>query len=298
MKDSATTSVASGPIGLTELLWFGSRQALACLFGIGFLAAILLTRDWSWAHILSRSDFLFLYALSLQFALILFRFEHPEEVVVILAFHVLASLMEWFKTSPAIGSWAYPDEGVVFRVYQVPLFAGFLYSAVGSYIARAWRLFDFRFRNYPPNWLTVLVAILAYANFFTHHFIRDFRWGLIVASFAIFGRCQLTFRTGRHCRQMPLLVGLLALAFAIWVAENVGTYARGWIYPGQEDGWQFVSLQKLWAWYLLMMLSFVLVSLVHLRSIAKKPPPPHENDNSMLSGHFVFGTLLCRGGKE
>jgi uncharacterized membrane protein YoaT (DUF817 family) len=34
-----------------------------------------------------------------------------------------------------------------------------------------------------------------------------------------------------------------------------------WIYPNQKDGWQLVSLGKLSSWYLLMILSFVLVSL-------------------------------------
>jgi len=265
MTESGATAITTGPVRLRELIWFGSRQALACLFGFCFLGGLLMTRNWDWAHILSRSDFLFLYALALQFALIAFRLEHRDEVVVILGFHVLASLMECFKTSPAIGSWSYPDEGVIFRVYQVPLFAGFLYSAVGSYIARAWRLFDFRFRNYPPIWLTVTVALLAYANFFTHHFVWDIRWILIAVSLVMYGRCELRFRTGSRYRRMPLALGLLAVAFAIWVAENVGTYARGWIYPGQESGWEMVSIHKFWAWYLLMTLSFVMVSLVHLR---------------------------------
>jgi uncharacterized membrane protein YoaT (DUF817 family) len=32
----------------------------------------------------------------------------------------------------------------------VPLFTGFMYAAIGSYIARCWRLFDFRFTRHPP----------------------------------------------------------------------------------------------------------------------------------------------------
>lgn len=291
MTEEGTATIAGGRFRIEELVWFGARQALACLFGILFLSGLLLTRDWDWAHVLSRSDFLFLYALALQIALIAFRMEHRDEVIVILGFHVLASLMEWFKTSPAIGSWAYPDEGVIFRVYQVPLFAGFLYSAVGSYIARAWRLLDFRFRNYPPVWLTVVVAMLAYANFFTHHFVWDIRWVLIAVSFVMFGRCELYFRTGTRYRRMPLLVGLLAVAFAIWIAENVGTYARGWIYPGQESGWKMVSIQKFWAWYLLMILSFVLVSLVHFRNSVLPSGRKNETENSVpdrSSGHYSY----------
>lgn len=259
------TGLKQGPIALREALWFGKTQFLACLFGILLLAGLMLTRYWVPQVELSRSDILFLYAILLQAALIAFRLEHRDEIVVIFAFHILATLMEWFKTSPEIGSWQYPGEGVIFRIYQVPMFAGFLYSAVGSYIARSWRLFEFRFVNYPPIWTTVVLAVLAYVNFFTHHFTLDIRWILIVASGVLFGRCQLIFRTGNASRRIPLLLGLSFVALAIWVAENVGTYARAWIYPNQEDGWELVSFHKFWAWYLLMILSFVLVSLVHFR---------------------------------
>ena len=62
---------------------------------------------------------------------------------------------------------------------------------------------------------------------------------------------------------MPLLLGFLLVALFIWGAENIGTFARAWTYPGQEDGWQPVSLAKLGSWFLLMLISFVLVSLVH-----------------------------------
>ncbi|MEM7600765.1 MAG: DUF817 domain-containing protein [Verrucomicrobiota bacterium] len=257
--------LSSGPLELREVIWFGKTQIFACLFVILLLGGLLISRYWLPDAAVSRSDWLFFYALLLQGALIAFRLEHKDEVVVILAFHALATLMEWFKTSPEIGSWAYPDEGVIFRVYQVPLFAGFLYSSVGSYIARSWRLFEFQFLRYPPVGLTVILALLAYGNFFTHHFTVDIRWYLIGASFLMFGRTTILFRTGKTYRRMPLLVALGFVALAIWGAENLGTYARAWIYPGQEDGWEMVSLQKFWAWYLLMLLSFVLVSLVRFR---------------------------------
>lgn len=71
---------------------------------------------------------------------------------------------------------------------------------------------------------------------------------------------------------MPLLIGLFAVAFAIWIAENAGTYARAWVYPSQELEWHMVSIQKFWAWYLLMMLSFVLVSLIHHPKAAQTQP--------------------------
>ena len=267
---------ATGRIEVCELIWFVRQQACACLFGFLLLAGLMLTRSWAFESSLARADFLFLYALGLQIALIAFRFEHRDEIMVICAFHLLATLMEWFKTSPAIGSWQYPDEGAIFRVYQVPLFAGFLYSSVGSYIARAWRLFDFRFENYPPVWLTVILAVGAYANFFTHHFVNDIRIPLILVSIAMFVRCRVIFCTGNEYRSMSLLAGLMMVALMIWIAENAGTFARAWVYPSQEAGWRPVSLHKFWAWYLLMILSFVLVSLVNFR----------KKENSEKSGAF------------
>ena len=124
MNQPETARFADLP-SFDELIWFGKTQVLACLFGVLFLAGLMVTRSWLPDGALSRSDLLFLYAIFLQAALIAFRLEHKDEVVVIFAFHILATAMEWFKTSPAIGSWSYPDEGVIFRIYQVPMFAGF-----------------------------------------------------------------------------------------------------------------------------------------------------------------------------
>ena len=67
---------------------------------------------------------------------------------------------------------------------------------------------------------------------------------------------------------MPLLLGWLLVALFIWFAENIGTFSTAWLYPGQRDGWRMVSIAKLGSWYLLMIISFVLVSLVHKRRTA------------------------------
>ncbi len=62
---------------------------------------------------------------------------------------------------------------------------------------------------------------------------------------------------------MPVLLSCFLGAFFVWIAENVSTYANIWIYLNQADGWQMVPAGKLVAWFLLMMLSFVLVTLVN-----------------------------------
>jgi uncharacterized membrane protein YoaT (DUF817 family) len=62
---------------------------------------------------------------------------------------------------------------------------------------------------------------------------------------------------------MPMLLAFLLVALFIWIAENIGTWSRAWIYPDQLDGWSLVSWSKLGSWYLLMLISVVLVTLVH-----------------------------------
>ena len=216
---------------------------------------------------LHRYDFLFLAAVAFQILLLALRFETPREAVVIVVFHLTATLMELFKTSDAIGSWTYP-EAYVFGIGNVPLFTGFMYSAVGSYLARVWRIFDFQYSGYPRVIHTVWLVAAIYVNFFTHHFIPDIRWPLLLITAIMFRRTVIHYQVIREYRSMPLLLGWFLVALFIWFAENIATYANIWIYPNQSDEWQMVSFQKLTSWYLLMLLSFVLVSVLKTRGRA------------------------------
>ena len=100
-------------------------------------------------------------------------------------------------------------------------------------------------------------------NFFTHHYLPDIRIGLFAFSVLIFGRTIFLFTPDQKPRPMPMVIGALLVALFIWFAENLGTFANAWIYPSQADGWKLVSIEKMGAWYLLLLLSFVLVTLVH-----------------------------------
>ena len=99
-------------------------------------------------------------------------------------------------------------------------------------------------------------------NFFAHHWIWDFRWLLFAATALLFWRTRFYFTPDRTRRWMPALLGFLLVALFIWIAENLGTWSRAWLYPDQAGGWSPVSLAKLGSWYLLMIISVVLVSLV------------------------------------
>lgn len=243
-----------------EFLMFGFKQGWACIFGGAMLALLMGTALWYPDDApLARYDFLVIGAVVIQAAMLAFRLETLDEAKVILAFHVVGTIMELFKT--AAGSWIYPEPSLL-RIGEVPLFSGFMYAAVGSYIARIWRIFAIRFDHYPPVWTTVVLAAAIYVNFFAHHWIWDFRWLLFAATALLFWRTRFYFTPDRTRRWMPALIGFLLVAGFIWIAENLGTWARAWVYPDQEGGWAPVSLAKLGSWYLLMIISVVLVSLV------------------------------------
>lgn len=244
-----------------EFLLFGFKQGWACLFGALMLALLLGTHLFYPAEApIARYDFLTVGAVTIQAAMLGFRLETLDEAKVILAFHVVGTVMELFKTH--FGSWLYPEPSIL-RIAGVPLFSGFMYAAVGSYLARVSRIFDFRFSHYPNQLLAVLVAVAIYVNFFAHHWLPDVRLALFAALVLLFWRTKVWFRVWREDRWMPLLLGWLLVALFIWFAENIGTFSRAWLYPSQVDGWAMVSPAKLGAWYLLMYISFILVAVVH-----------------------------------
>jgi uncharacterized membrane protein YoaT (DUF817 family) len=244
-----------------ELVSFGVKQGWACLFGGLMLGVLIVSFLFYPANApLPRYDFVTLAALAIQAGMLATRLETWEEARVIFVFHVVGTVMEIFKTG--VGSWIYPEPSYL-RIADVPLFSGFMYASVGSYIARAWRILDVRFVRFPPLWLQALLGAFVYVNFFAHHFLPDIRIGLFAASALIYGRCMFYYRPDKAERPMPMLLGILLVALFIWFAENLGTFARAWVYPSQSSGWHLVPVDKLGSWYLLMIISFVLVAAVH-----------------------------------
>ncbi len=253
------------PVALKSIreFWvFGVKQARACLFGGFLLSLMVITKYWYPVEGIHRYDFIFLSAVLFQLCLLVTKLETIKEALVIVVFHVVATIMELFKTSDAIASWTYPEE-YYFGIANVPLFTGFMYSAVGSYIARVWRIFQFEFSGYPAKKRTLVLVVAIYLNFFTHHYIIDIRWALLGVTVLLFYRTTIYFRVDSSYRRMPILLGWFLVALFIWIAENIATYTNVWIYPNQVSGWQWVAPEKLISWYLLMLLSFVLVSFIN-----------------------------------
>jgi uncharacterized membrane protein YoaT (DUF817 family) len=264
-----------------EFALFVFKQGWACLFG-GLMLALLLTTHFYYPSgaALARYDFLTLAALAIQVGMLIFRLETLEEAKVIFAFHVIGTVMELFKT--AAGSWLYPEPSL-FRIGGVPLFSGFMYAAVGSYLARVFRIFDMRFLPWPRSPWPQMLAVAVYVNFFAHHWLPDVRVALFAIMALMFRRTHARFKVWRNERRMPLLLGWLLVALFIWIAENLGTFARAWTYPAQAREWSLVSPAKLGAWYLLMYISFVLVAVLHGRGISRENPLAPGNSGRLGS---------------
>ena len=247
------TTARTVAAGLLRFAWL---ELQSLLFAAVIFAAIAMTAVVPLP--IARYDALLVIGIVLTLVLWWTGWESGREVAVITAFHALGVTMEIFKV--AAGSWAYPEDALT-KVAGVPLYAGFMYAAVGSYIVQAWRRFDLRVTGYRPVPLTVL-AIAAYLNFFTHHWIPDVRW-LIAAAFVWFmRRTVIHFTVGPHRLRMPLALSFVAIGFALWIAENLATFLGAWQYPNQREFWEAVHVGKFGSWSLLVSLSFVLVATV------------------------------------
>jgi uncharacterized membrane protein YoaT (DUF817 family) len=242
----------------TEFLIFGLKQARAAIFAGSFFVLLFASN-----HIplfgFARYDFLFVAAVLIQAILYFTHLETKDEVKVIFLFHIIGLVLELYKTSPSIGSWSYP-ENAFFKIATVPLYSGFMYAAIGSYISQAWKIFKLELTNYKHYTASVVLCALIYLNFFTNHYIYDCRLFLIIAVFALFWNKKVYFTVTTKRRWMPLSVGFILIAFFIWVAENISTYLGAWEYPDQIHVWTLVSTQKVTSWFLMVIISFILVA--------------------------------------
>lgn len=239
-----------------EFLWFGIKELRACLFaGLFFIAIFSVPRSGLGG--IARYDILLIVALVIQFAMVATKLESRDELKAITLFHILGFGLELFKTSSAIGSWHYPEEGWS-KIGGVPLFSGFMYAAVGSYIVQCWRLFDLKIRHHPPVSMAVLLALALYANFFTHHYVGDYRWYIAAVAFGMYARSTVIFTPYDRPYRMPLLLAFILIGFFIWLAENLGTLFGVWQYPNQIGAWATVHVGKWGAWSLLVMMTFTI----------------------------------------
>lgn len=256
---------------LAQLLRFGWLELQSCVFAIGVFAGLALA--FVAPLPIARYDALLVWCLVLTFGFWALRLETWREVLVIVAFHAIGLALEVFKVQQ--GSWSYPGDAVT-KLWGVPLFSGFMYAAVGSYICQAWRRFDLRVAHYPAV-PTGVVAVGIYANFFTHHWTVDLRLPLAVVGLVVLRRTTVHFTVGDTRHRMPLWLSFVLIGFFLWVAENLATLLNAWRYPGQVDVWEVVHASKFGAWALLVTMSFVLVATVKAQEgrLYHVPGEPH-----------------------
>ncbi|KGF81778.1 membrane protein [Massilia sp. JS1662] len=265
LTDARSRRIEGWRRGALEFLVFGIKEARACLFAGLFFACVLLVPRAGLLGV-PRYDLLLVAALAIQAWMLKSGLETRDELKAVCLFHALGFALEAFKTSSGIKSWSYPDFAYT-KVLGVPLFSGFMYAAVGSYIIQAWRLLDLRVRHHPPYWMAALVAMLIYLNFFTHHALGDVRWYLAAVALGLYARTTVSFRPLDRERRMPLLLGFVLTGFFIWLAENLSTFWGLWRYPNQLGAWSAVHVSKWSSWSLLVIMTFTIVAnLKHVKA--------------------------------
>lgn len=239
-----------------EFWWFGIKQARACLFAGLFLGLLWISPKLPLGG-LPRYDFILICAILIQAVLLATRVEDWRDVRATSVFHLLGFALEAFKTSPGIASWAYPEFSYL-RLLGVPLYSGFMYAAIASYMIHAFRHLQLRLTDMPHEAWAAALAVAIYANFFTHHLIGDYRWWLTAAVLLLFRKTRVCYRPWREERWMPLVAGFVLIGLFVWIAENVGTLTGAWRYPDQAHGWKVVHAGKASSWALLVIMSFLI----------------------------------------
>lgn len=240
----------------TQLLHFGWEQALSCLFPVVIFASLALTKIIP-LPFLPRYDWLLIVCLLMQVWMVYSKHETRDELKVITLFHVIGLALELFKVH--MGSWSYPEEGYS-KFFGVPLYSGFMYASVASYLCQAWRRLRVELINWPPFFVVVPLATAIYLNFFTHHYWIDIRWWLSGLVLLVFCRSWAAYEVNGTRYRMPLALSFILIGIFIWIAENIATFFGAWQYPNQTQSWSLVHLGKVSSWLLLVIVSFLIVA--------------------------------------
>ncbi|MBF0708935.1 DUF817 domain-containing protein [Alkalihalobacillus hwajinpoensis] len=239
-----------------NLFYFGYLQAISCLFPLIIFVTLALSERMT-PFFLPRYDFILIVCILAQIFLLITKFETFDEMKVILVFHIIGLALEIYKVH--MGSWSYPEEAI-FKIAGVPLYSGFMYASVASYMCQAWRRLNLQLVNWPTSWMTIGLGIAIYGNFFTHHFLYDFRWVLKILVVVLFFRTMVYFTVHQTIYRMSLPISFVLIGFFIWIAENIATFFGAWAYPNQQSDWEIVHIGKISSWLLLVIVSFMIVA--------------------------------------
>ncbi|RIX50262.1 DUF817 domain-containing protein [Paenibacillus nanensis] len=251
---------------ILQLLHFGYHQAMSCIFPVAIFGTLFLSSAIE-IPFLHRYDAILIILLLVQYIMYRSGLETWDEIKVICVFHLIGLLLEIYKIK--MGSWSYPEPGYT-KLLGVPLYSGFMYASVASFMCQVWRRLKMDMTGWPGLVPAGLLGGAIYLNFFTHHFIPDFRWWLTALVVIVFWKTWILFRVRETTYRMPLTVAFFLVGFFIWLAENIATFFNAWKYPDQHLGWQMVSFSKISSWFLLVIISVIIVAqLKHVKASRK-----------------------------
>lgn len=130
---------------MKQLFYFGYEQAKSCLFPVIIFLTLAITKMVE-VPFIARYDLILYICLLTQILMVVFKFETFDEVKVIGVFHLIGLALELYKVH--MGSWSYPEEAIT-KFFGVPLYSGFMYASVASYMCQAWRRLELRLVNWP-----------------------------------------------------------------------------------------------------------------------------------------------------
>lgn len=239
-----------------QLLHFGYHQAMSCIFPVAIFGTLALSSVIPFPYI-HRYDAILLILLAVQYLMFRSGLETWDEIKVICVFHLIGLLLEIYKVH--MGSWSYPEPAYS-KIFGVPLYSGFMYASVASFMCQIWRRLRMDMTGWPGLLPSALLGGAIYLNFFTHHFIPDFRWLLTALVFVVFRKTWIIYRVRSVTYRMPLSLAFIIVGFFIWLAENISTFLGAWKYPDQHESWQLVSFSKISSWFLLVIISVIIVA--------------------------------------
>lgn len=245
---------------LSDAVTFTRLQFLSAIFGISVFTILAITK---FVSPIPRYDLVLVLCIAVQWVMVRTRIESISELKVISLFHVLGLGLEVWKVKH--GSWAYPYAGYI-RIAEVPLYSGFMYASVASYITQAWKHFDLQMQPLPPRWLAAGLASAAYLNFFANTYLTDYRWWVIGAVMLAYVRARCSFTLNGRRYWLPLNAAFVLIALFIYIGENLGTLLGGWRYPNQELAWSIVHQSKISSWFLLIIVSYIIVAALKSRA--------------------------------
>ncbi|MBO9600027.1 MAG: DUF817 domain-containing protein [Cohnella sp.] len=245
-----------------QLLHFGYQQAMSCVFPVAIFGTLSLSNVID-VPLLHRYDAILLVLLAVQYAMVRSGLETRDELKVICVFHLIGLALEIYKVG--MGSWSYPEAAYT-KVFGVPLYSGFMYASVASYMCQVWRRLKMDMAGWPGLVPAGALGGAIYLNFFTHHYWPDFRWWLTALVLIVFRRTWIFYRVRTATYRMPMALAFVLVGFFIWLAENIATFFQAWKYPDQHQGWQMVGLSKISSWFLLVIISVIIVAqLKHVK---------------------------------